>query len=279
MLIDIEERLAVPWQTRAAMTTEVVIAGFNVISKINSFISILDEGEEPQSVAPDNVAEDIKDEATTNPGKQAGNEAEVEPGSEEKGETQEESGQDKDCTAEGDYKETVEERDTQVDKHEGDKDGETDDTKTTEDDAPPSVESEAKADNVATTEAEEDSGRVEDSPPKERDSEREIDIEKREEESELPTSEAEAKVQDKTDSTEEQQQEEIDVNKMAEEDESGGVRISDEGEMVESGVGIGVGLEPLEDIVEEEEETDEEAPPVDREELLTATKVLSLFQS
>ena len=39
-------------------------------------------------------------------------------------------------------------------------------------------------------------------------------------------------------------------------------------DLVESGVGVGIGVEPLEDIIEEDEED-----PIDREELLAETKV------
>ena len=47
------------------------------------------------------------------------------------------------------------------------------------------------------------------------------------------------------------------------------------GKGVEDIVGVSIGLEPLEDIIEEDEEVEQREDPIDREELLAGTKVVT----
>lgn len=49
------------------------------------------------------------------------------------------------------------------------------------------------------------------------------------------------------------------------------------GKSMEGIVGMSIGLEPLEDIIEEDEEVEQREDPVDREELLARTKVVTLL--
>ena len=51
------------------------------------------------------------------------------------------------------------------------------------------------------------------------------------------------------------------------------------GKSMEGIVGVSVGLEPLEDIIEEDEEVEQQEEPFDREELLARTKVITLLLS